>query len=696
MLIFSDLLNSPGVGLSVYGYNSEAFMALDMASNAKSYLPPTTSESSGSSCAVSTTPNDAPQCSKDLLGPSSSSVPSSSCDSEDHGSILDQGKSGTSLVDNMLLPPGLPGFDSADPFAPLSQFPLLLQAKLTSLYLNRDYHPMWRLDADEARSDICDITAFDCVSKLLFCQHYVVPSRSLDLPRPPLRGICTVYPVTSDLPRYTAFTSSLLVPELPLCLEQDVNVHNTVIQEPSSPDKTSPISEVHCANNPSLEHSEPSSQCSVPHYPDCVADSRSENQMDVNTGNDKIVAGNECDANLDSFDDNVQRKVVDTGNDVDSGNDVVGKSGNEENIDPTLIADSVECYLNTSNDNVAVQSPNFDFQNSTESQYFDRFMDEVRRGTATNKKKSALLKPANIFSMRGRPRKSCGVIGKKSSLRRSMSEIVAFCDTPNVIEELVRTQKNPKPPKKKTRTDKKLTNDLNLPTTPAMNLIPVVEISPISVSPLKLSKFKKIKEIKSKLLKQRVKITNLKKAKQKREKNEANRKKTFRTRRKPDSDSKKSKLFVTESAKSSEDSVEEEIGIAERATSSVEVSDPEGNLPVNTLEQRRLAVLFDHSYALVSSLPSTNVAEECMVSNQIEISDSCQESPTKQATAENEEATESCQCIPGSFHSFSLESEPTINSTSTAQSLAGAADLTAPSQAGEVVEIHKKTESEKK
>ena len=404
-LFFRDLLSSPGVALSVYGYNSEAFALLDMAESSSSNLPASSSYPS-----IQGFNSELPHCSSS--NPTTSLAPAA----PPHPLFGSLFPFQNNLLSTLNLLSNLPSIaaspssldlvrmassvDLCSPLLAASAFQVLLQTKLCASYFHQN-HPMWKLDADEFSSEICNIFALDRISRKLFCRHYVVPNPSLKLAPPPLSGICTSYPVMTDAPRYNAFTAvsgefdNQLVSVCPRTSQCGMN----------------PVPPL-----PSLDESfrEALAASCLP-----TVDVMSYRQMaETETPSSKPP-------------DN--RAVA---SDAPSQAADLAASDNQVNpADTTREPASEHAKVQGSDDREIARHETFSSVETVvegdpaDTSFFDGFMEEIRFEKAHKKKNKKFRLQKPIFTSRGRPKKSFDKLHTKGYERRSLPEIVAFCNS---------------------------------------------------------------------------------------------------------------------------------------------------------------------------------------------------------------------------------------------------------------------------
>ena len=600
---FSDFAvdSFPTVGVSVYGYNSEAFMTLDAITGDKSVF------SNPAYSATTNSPKHQSVC-------SSQDQPCSSRDAADVPSTS-HGSSKVNCDSPFSAFPALPfGHSGVGP----SFFPLEPEAQVRyfSNIINRECHAMWRLDADYTRSDICDVSHLDPISTMLFCQHFVVPSLALNLPRPPLRGICTTYPVTTDLPRYRAFTSKFFSYS-----DNDDPGRESSLAAPAAEESPLPKSLISPQNDSGRKFSDDvADHLALEHLPSVTQHRLSiEDQDNLSTdkepasqnGSPEHVAGQ-----------NSRTKVIE----------------NEENIDPASEKNSDTLFESKDRDEPLEATPTITetaTDPSSKKSYFyflDSFSNEIRRvKEQKNKKKlkqssKPLLKPTSIFQNRGRPRKSYDLLGIKQKLRRSMSEIVAFCDMPEKVPRTVLS----KPLKKKYA--KKKAKKLRQTSTVGMN--PVVSIDPISISSSQASSNETDSLSWLKIKSHMKKSEEATKADERPVVAETSKQETIVETERTEEQSIHNDTAVSRSDRifeqscpsdavlpesSADEQYEEKEACSNSAETRVEISDLDDAAPVSSRTSIK-SILLDHSYSLTSD-SLHNVAKSNLPSCDIEIHD---------------------------------------------------------------------------
>ena len=605
---FSDLLDSHGVGLSVYGYNSEAFVALDAAAGRPSGALPGSTTSNVTSLM---TDNSA------LHQSLSSEQPCPSIDAMNEPACSSTKSRPTEnlSVENDTLPFGFPGvasdFDSSFSSHDAQSF----QAKLMLMLVNREYHTTWMLDADDTHSSLCDISGFDPLSRLLFCQHYVVPSKTLSLLRPPLTGIRTAYPVTSDIPRYKAFTCGFSLgtsnDTTEVMNQEERTCQELLVAAEDETNRTLPLEilEPPQDDSPSLHDTDLTSN-----FPN---ESSGENTIDIerpSPDSNQLV-------------DEERPVEIEYSDQKDSGS--LGEEGrveevfeNEENIDPTsgLVSEDL---VQAESDDPALAStdqPNLD-QNLGEKEFFDNFMSEIRMvSLKTSKKKKPTSKSKisflpNAFRNRGRPRKSYDLVGTKGNLRRSMSEIVAFCDSTASDE----PKTVPKPLKKHPK--KLLVKNKKLLPLPAVNMNPVVSLDPLSVSSVQFAK-------ENAKIQDQISFQPLQDAEKMQQ--DAVESLTPVNSFSETQQSSSVEIMISGSEKTSEKSAEDNSNIVESLNSSrvsFGTTDSEDNLPLCKLKSATDSVFLDHCYSITPDYHPTPPVVSCPDSHSVDvvISDYCEE-----------------------------------------------------------------------
>lgn len=390
----------------MYGYNKEAFTLLEMAENP-------TQNTSSFSCAPPVHPGnpELPHCSSfgasPFLPPPTANVldPLGSLQNNElqplcnlfPGIFSDSTPPSSSLALDLFQASS--SLSALPPLLGVTALHRLLHNKLNAAYLRQPI-TMWKLDPDESCSDICNIFALDPISRKLFCRHYVIPHHSLNLQPPPLTGICTPYPVTSDEARYSAFTSigDVFDYQLVPAVQPSIQDTNNLIL-PSS-DRSGLLFN---QNRPSLYQDEAppvqgNLQPSIPSEYDAAIPKVSEAMT---------LEGQNCgDLVLEEED-----------------NKCNPSPGSETDQDLTSKSSASSELINDVFDNTPSH------RDSTDSRLFDGLMEEIRYEKPKKNKKLYLNKP--LFAIRGRPKKSFDKTRSDANKRRSLSQIVAFCDSSN-------------------------------------------------------------------------------------------------------------------------------------------------------------------------------------------------------------------------------------------------------------------------
>ena len=300
---------------------------------------------------------------------------------------------------------------------------MMLQIKLFSGYA-RSCHPTWTLEVDTNYSDLCDISHLDLVSKQLFSQHYVVPNPQLGLPQPPLSGIFSSYPVMSDIHRFKAYTHWKDGAQESFEEVSDEQI-STEIDQTSLP-------AINCQRFPDLLRKQCTSEpCSM------LADTSTMSAEVYNADKSKLVP---CAATCDSPRCNKNEADIS----MSVANDLKPKQ--TEQKDAKFEIPNAENLVGSASSES--RGANFCVVTggaSAESRFCEDFLNELRIEKAKKYKKSAMLKPSNVFKGRGRHQKSIDLRSSSSQLRRSLKEIVAFCDVPELREQLLQPPQLPLP-----------------------------------------------------------------------------------------------------------------------------------------------------------------------------------------------------------------------------------------------------------